>query len=97
MSNDDPITDRFGKALRLPTARELIEFEAAEAHRAGSPEARVRATFGVPLVRYYQMLFAAAETREALEIDPFTANRINRIRSARRAKRTVTFQPARLI
>lgn len=96
--SQNPITDSYGKPLRLPTVRELLEFAAAEASRAGNPEARIRATFGVSYARYNQMLFAAAETREALEVDAFTANRIQRIRKTRRAARTsITFRPARLI
>lgn len=79
--------------VRIPL-EDLYGFEASwpGAHSARKEDA-IRSRFGCPSIRYYQLLFAAADTAEALVLDPMLTHRIKDQRDARaaaRASRTPT-------
>jgi hypothetical protein len=79
-----PTTMLRGQPPIRPTLEQLIAFEhATESLRAGLKEAKIRHTFGLSAVRYFQYLNRAIDTAEALEADPVLINQLR----ARRAKR----------
>lgn len=70
------------------TVAELLDFEAAHPGiHPGAKETTIRATFGISSIRYHQLLNQALMTREALQHDPFTTNRLLRLREDHRARR----------
>jgi hypothetical protein len=63
--------------MATPTVPELLDFEAAHASVSrGRKEEAVRARFGIPLIRYYQLLQRAVTTQEAAQHDPITTRRV---------------------
>lgn len=66
----------------MPTVPEMLEFESAWRRHNGAKEEAIRARFGIPPARYYQLLGRAIDSREALERDPLLARRLRRIRAA---------------
>ncbi|MFC5500624.1 DUF3263 domain-containing protein [Lysinimonas soli] len=69
----------------------VLDFERAWASRVGAKEAAIRAEFGLPAARYYQMLYALIDSPAALQQDPLLVRRLQRLRDARarsRAART---------
>lgn len=66
---------------------ELLAFESAHPRHSGWKEEAIRARFGIPPARYYQLLGRAIDTREALELDPMLVHRLRRIRDTRLAAR----------
>lgn len=62
-----------------PTVVQLIDFAAAHPGRFnGTVEEAIRAELRITPARYFQLLSRAIRTREALERDPQTTNRLLR-------------------
>jgi len=71
----------------------MLDFERAWASRVGAKDAAIRAEFGVPSARYYQMLYALIDRPAALRSDPLLVRRLQRLRDARtRARAARTFR-----
>lgn len=63
--------------MPTPTVPELLDFEAAHATtRRGVKEEAIRARFGIPPIRYYQLLGRAITTEQAVQHDPITTRRV---------------------
>lgn len=71
-----PLTDRD---------RALLAFEAEWRRHGGAKEEAIRAEFGMPPARYYQLLGRLIDTAEALEHDPLLIRRLRRLRDERAA------------
>lgn len=57
----------------------ILDFEATHHHPAGKERA-VRELFGVSMVRYFQILWAAIDRPDADELRPMVVKRLRRIR-----------------
>lgn len=75
-----PLTDRD---------RALLDFEAEWRRHAGAKEEAIRAEFGMPPARYYQLLGRLIDTAEAQEHDPMLVKRLRRLRDASRHSRAM--------
>ena len=53
----------------------------------GEKHERIRKTFALSAVRYYQLLNDVLDDRAALKLDPVVVNRLRRIRADRVTKR----------
>ena len=74
----------------------MLDFEREWSARLGAKDAAIRAEFGVPAARYYQMLSALIDSPVALRSDPLLVRRLQRVRDARagaRAARTFRIDP----
>ena len=82
------------RVAAAPPLAELLAFEDAHPFNDGRKASAIAKTFGsMRVVRYYQVLFAAIETREALELNPGLVHRLRAQRDRRateRASRTFT-------
>jgi hypothetical protein len=58
------------------TAPDLLDFERAHPRHSGWKEEAIRREFGVTPARLCHLFGRAAESREGIEHDPFTARRI---------------------
>lgn len=65
--------------------RALLAFEAEWRRHGGAKEEAIRAEFGMPPARYYQLLGRLIDTSEALEHDPLLIRRLRRLRDQRAA------------
>lgn len=70
-----------------PRSARLLEFEDAWSGRTGAKASAIRAEFGVPPARYYQLLSAILDSPEALRHDPLLVRRLQRMRDSRAAAR----------
>src|ERR1700712_4917741 len=71
----------------------VLDFERAWASRVGPKDAAIRAEFGLPAARYYQMLYVLIDSPVALRSDPLLIRRLQRLRDARsRARAARTFR-----
>lgn len=66
---------------------ELLAFEGAHPRHSGWKEEEIRARFGVPPARFYQLLGRAIDTAEAEQLEPMLVHRLRRIRDQRTADR----------
>lgn len=73
------------------TELRVLAFERDWADRVGNREAAIRAEFGVPPARYYQMLYALIESPLAVRHDPLLVRRLQRLKNSRRRARARTF------
>lgn len=73
------------------TELRLLAFERAWADRVGNREAAIRAEFGVPSARYYQMLYTLIDSPIAVRHDPLLVRRLQRLRDSRRRARARPF------
>lgn len=71
---DVPLSDRD---------RALLAFEAEWRRHGGAKEEAIRAEFGIPPARYYQLLDRLIDTADALAHDPLLVRRLRRLRDAR--------------
>lgn len=76
------------KVLSEREAR-VLAFEGACAVYGYSKAAAIRAQFGMSQARYYQVLNALIDSREALAADPVLIHRLQRLREARLAGRRI--------
>jgi hypothetical protein len=71
----------------------ILEFERRWAGQLGAKDAAIRAEFGVPAARYYQMLSLLIDSPVALRTDPMLVRRLQRVRDSRaRAPATRAFR-----
>jgi hypothetical protein len=63
--------------------RDLLAFEAEWRRHGGAKEEAIRAEFGMPPARYYQLLGRLVDTEEALVHDPLLVRRLRRLRDER--------------
>lgn len=61
---------------------ELLDFEERWPRWSGSKDEAIRARFGIPPARYFQVLLRAIDTTEALEAQPMLVRRLCRVRDA---------------
>jgi hypothetical protein len=73
-----PLTDRD---------RALLAFEAEWRRHGGAKEEAIRAEFGMPPARYYQLLGRLLDSGDALAHDPLLVRRLRRLRDARTDER----------
>lgn len=59
-----------------PSAAEILDFEAAHPRHTGAKEVAIRVELGVTPARFYQLLDRAAQSRDGIAHDPFTARRV---------------------
>jgi hypothetical protein len=77
-------------------SRAVLDFERDWTRHAGAKEEAIRQAFGLSATRYYQLLGALIETRQALAYDPLLVGRLLRLREARAAARSARALPAGL-
>jgi len=64
----------------MPTAAELLDFEATHPGHPGRKVHEIEAAFGgMPAARYYQLVFRAAQSLEGQAHDPVTAHQVLRL------------------
>lgn len=68
--------------------RDILAFERQWWSHAGAKEQAIRERFGVSSTRYYQLLNALIERREAVEADPMLVKRLRRLRAGRKRTRS---------
>lgn len=79
-----------------PPLDALLAFEEQWPGHAGGKYDAIRNTFGgMSTTRYYQVLNAAINTREALELNPILVRRLREQRDARTAHRAARTFPTR--
>lgn len=67
---------------------ELLDFEEQWPRWSSRKDEAIRARFGVPPARYFQVLLRAIDTTEALEARPMLVRRLRRVRDAAAAAAT---------
>jgi hypothetical protein len=67
---------------------EMLAFERQWWRRAGAKDTAIRARFGLPPTRYYQVLNALVDRPDALAADPLVIGRLRRVRAGRHARRS---------
>ncbi len=85
--SDIPSATPGGPSLPSREQRILV-FERQWWAHAGAKEAAIRAEFGLPVARYYQVLNAALDLPEAILFDPMLVRRLQRMRDARTEARS---------
>lgn len=73
--------------------REILDFERQWWKHAGAKEDAIRSEFSLSAARYYQVLGALIDRREALVYDPMLVKRLQRMRDARTAARAARSTP----
>lgn len=63
--------------------RAILDLEGQRWKYAGAKEAQIRELFGCSATRYYQVLNALIDRREALAYAPMTVKRLQRLRERR--------------
>jgi Protein of unknown function (DUF3263) len=83
--------DPQDRALPGLTHREhdMLAFERHWWRRAGAKDTAIRARFGLPPTRYYQVLNALVDRPDALAADPLVIGRLRRVRAGRLPRRSV--------
>jgi hypothetical protein len=67
---------------------DMLAFERQWWRRAGAKDTAIRAQFGMPPTRYYQVLNALVDRPDVLASDPLLVRRLRRLRAARHRRRT---------
>lgn len=75
--------------------RSILAFELEHWAHAGAKEDAIRTQFGLTSGRYYQLLNALIDSPAAYVYDPQLVRRLQRVREARMAERTMTAVGAR--
>lgn len=87
---------RTRTTLPAPPLAAILAFEEEHPDHPGGKTHAIRTTFGISPTRYYQILNAGIDTREALEINPILTRQLRTQRDARtRARATRTLRPER--
>lgn len=73
-----------------PGVPALLDFEARQPWGSPAKEHAILVDLGMRPARYYQLLNAAIQTREALEHDPELTHRLLRLRATLIAQRATT-------
>lgn len=71
----------------------ILDFERQWWKHAGAKEDAIRSEFSLSAARYYQVLGALIDRREALVYDPMLVKRLQRMRDARSAARAARSTP----
>jgi hypothetical protein len=84
----DGVEELADQALSGLTRREhdMLAFERQWWRRAGAKDTAIRARFGLPPTRYYQVLNALVDRPDALAADPLVIRRLRRVRAGRHAR-----------
>lgn len=80
-----------GEYERMPTIEEFLAFESEWRRHRSAKEEAIRARFGIPPARYYQLLNRVLETREAIELDPILVRRLLRVRDRPRVSQVAIY------
>jgi hypothetical protein len=91
-TDDGPAEDRGADALD-DRERAILDFERQWWKHAGAKEDAIRSEFALSSARYYQVLGALIDRREALVYDPMLVKRLQRLRDARSAARAARSTP----
>jgi hypothetical protein len=67
--------------------RAILDFERTWRHQPGPKEAAIREHFRISPSRYYELLGALLDDRDAFSYDPLTVKRAQRVRNQRRRVR----------
>jgi hypothetical protein len=67
--------------------RAILDFERSWWTEPGTKEAAIRERFGLSGTRYYELLQALVDDRDALDYDPLVIRRLRRHRERRRRAR----------
>jgi len=76
-----------------PRERAILDFERQWWKHAGAKEDAIRSEFSLSAARYYQVLGALIDRRDALVYDPMLVKRLQRMRDARSAARAARSTP----
>ena len=68
--------------------RDILAFERQWWQYAGAKEQAIKERFDISPTRYYQLLNALIDTKEALVYDPLLVKRLRRLRATRQRERT---------
>jgi hypothetical protein len=91
-TTDGPAEKRGAEALD-DRERAILDFERQWWKHAGAKEDAIRSEFALSSARYYQVLGALIDRREALVYDPMLVKRLQRLRDARSAARAARSTP----
>lgn len=91
-TTDGPGETRGARALD-ERERAILDFERQWWKHAGAKEDAIRSEFSLSSARYYQVLGALIDRREALVYDPMLVKRLQRLRDARSAARAARSTP----
>ena len=67
--------------------RAILDFERTWRHQPGPKEVAIRESVDISPSRYYERLNALLEDADAIEYDPLTVKRVQRVRNQRRRVR----------
>lgn len=70
--------------------RAILDFERQWWRHPGAKEQAIRDRLGLPATRYYQLLNALLDRREALVYDPMLVRRLRRLRDRRQRRHDTT-------
>ena len=79
--------DRLSSGLTR-REHEMLAFERQWWRRAGAKDTAIRARFGLPPTRYYQVLNALVDRPDAWAADPLVIGRLRRVRAGRGPRRS---------
>jgi hypothetical protein len=91
-TSGEPAADRTPGVLS-DRERAILDFERQWWKHAGAKEDAIRSEFSLSAARYYQVLGALIDRREALVYDPMLVKRLQRMRDARSAARAARSTP----
>jgi Protein of unknown function (DUF3263) len=81
-------SDHYRHLMGLsPRDRAILDFERTWRHQPGPKEAAIREHFDISPSRYYTLLSALLDEAAAVEYDPLTVKRAQRVRNQRRRVR----------
>lgn len=67
--------------------RAILDFERTWRHQPGPKEVAIRESFDISPSRYYELLNALLDDADAIDYDPLTVKRVQRVRNQRRRVR----------
>ena len=70
-----------------PRDRSILDFERTWRHQPGPKEVAIRESFDISPSRYYELLNALLDDADAIDYDPLTVKRVQRVRNQRRRVR----------
>ncbi|RWZ64498.1 DUF3263 domain-containing protein [Labedella populi] len=85
--------EKHGAGALDDRERAILDFERQWWKHAGAKEDAIRSEFSLSSARYYQVLGALIDRREALVYDPMLVKRLQRLRDARSAARAARSTP----
>jgi hypothetical protein len=91
--SSDGRDEKHGGGALDERERAILDFERQWWKHAGAKEDAIRSEFSLSSARYYQVLGALIDRREALVYDPMLVKRLQRLRDARSAARAARSTP----